>query len=93
MTRPRPSKDGTKGLWAVFSIFLSNCKINVGIKNSTVARLHKIPFVRTKPTSFPIVNFIRAMTRNPTMVVAPLAKMEPQASTMAFSMAASESNP
>ena len=65
----------------------------MGIRNRPVTRLHTIPLVRTKPTSLPMVNFISAMTRKPTMVVAPLARIELQDFSMAASMAGRESTP
>ena len=46
-----------------------------------------MPFARTNPTSLPMVKRINAMTMNPTIVVAPLARMELQDSLIASTMA------
>ena len=55
-----------------------------GMKNTTVSRLKIMPFASTIPMSNPILNFIKAKTMNPTIVVRLLAKMEFSASLIAF---------
>ena len=78
---------------SVRSISPLNRRINAGIRNSTVTRLMTIPFASTNPKSRPMENRISISTINPTMVVAPLARIEDREFRMACTMASSAGSP